>query len=161
MRLNLQTDLALRMLIYLSVKQGAPATIQEITQKMGLSQTHMMRVAAKLASHGLVASNRGRNGGISLSRDASEITVEEVVRAIEPDFALVQCFDDSRERCVIEPACLLNGVLQSALDAFFTELRSVTLAQLTVPNRYRLRQALRLAEPDESPAMPYATPQTS
>ncbi|HWA83168.1 MAG TPA: Rrf2 family transcriptional regulator [Fimbriimonadaceae bacterium] len=155
MRLNLQTDLALRMLIYLSAKQGIPATIQEITQKMGLSQTHMMRVAAKLASHGLVSSNRGRRGGLLLGKDASEISVEEVVRAIEPDFALVQCFDRAREKCVIEPACLLNGALQNALDAFFAELRSVSLAQLTVPNRFPLLQALRLAEP----AMPYATPQ--
>jgi len=146
MRLNLQTDLSLRMLIYLAAKRDSSATIQEITQSMGLSQTHMMRVAAKLASRGLVASSRGRAGGLSLGKDASEITVEDVVRAIEPDFALVQCLDQSEERCVIEPGCLLKDALLDALDAFFAELRSVTIAQLTQPCRPQLLQLLRIDE---------------
>ncbi len=144
MKLNAQTDFSLRLLIYLAAKDGGPATIQEISTRLGLSQSHMMRVAAKLAAKGFIDSSRGRQGGISLSKSAADITVEGVVRAMEPDFALVQCFDTTRGRCSIEPACLLQGVLSTALSAFFNELRQVNLAQLTQPNRSQLLQVLQL-----------------
>lgn len=148
MRLNAQTDYSLRMLIYLATKGEGGATIQEISTRMGLSQTHMMRVAAKLAANGLVTSTRGRQGGISLGRVADEITVLDVVLAMEPDFALVQCFDKSKDACSIEPACLLKGVLSSALEAFFAELRGVTLLQITQSARVQLIQLMGLGEAD-------------
>lgn len=147
MRLNAQTDFSLRILMYLAAKGGEGATIQEIATKLGLSQTHLMRIAAKLAGTSLVVSTRGRAGGLALGMDPSRITVEDVVRAIEPDFALVECLAASGGDCSIEPACRLKGVLVSALDAFFAELRAVTLADLTFPNRKRLADIFWLAPP--------------
>lgn len=147
MRLNAQTDFSLRFFMYLATKESGSATIQEMASRMGLSQSHMMRVTAKLAASGLVVSSRGRSGGISLGKEATDITVEDIVRAIEPDFALVQCFDPSKEACPIEPACLLKGVLASAVGAFFAELRSVSLAQLVQPNKVQLTQIFRLDSP--------------
>lgn len=147
MRLNAQTDFSLRFFMYLATKESGSATIQEMASRMGLSQSHMMRVTAKLAASGLVVSSRGRSGGISLGKEAADITVEDIVRAIEPDFAIVQCFDQLKEACPIEPACLLKGVLASAVEAFFTELRSVSLAQLVQPNKVQLSQVFRLDGP--------------
>src|SRR5579862_2331702 len=163
MRLNGQTDFSLRLLIYLATKNGGPATIQEVSSRMGLSQTHMMRVAAKLVANGLLLSSRGRQGGISLGRDASEITVEEVVRKMEPDFALVQCMEPLGGECLIEPACLLKGVLSSALAAFFSELKGVTIAQLIQPKRAHLSQILRLDIPPDrfNPAATLSGPRHS
>lgn len=146
MRLNAQTDFSLRMMMYLASKRGASATIQEISTHLGLSQAHLMRVAAKLSSAGLVSSTRGRLGGLALARDPHLITVEEVVKSIEPDFHLVQCFDELHKSCSIEPACLLKGTLSSALKAFFAELRAVSLASLTDPNHSRLSEIFRLDE---------------
>jgi Rrf2 family nitric oxide-sensitive transcriptional repressor len=162
MRLNSQTDFSLRLLMYLAAKPGGTATIQEASRRMGLSQTHMMRVAAKLASTGFLTSNRGRSGGICLSRDAASITVEEVVRAVEPGFSLVECFEPSGT-CVFQPGCLLKGVLHSAMEAFFAELRTVTLNQLVSPNDERLHRVLGWSDParrlmvlDQEAAMPAA-----
>ena len=147
MRLNAQTDFSLRILMYLAAKQGEAATIQEVTNKLGLSQAHLMRIAAKLSATGLVTAARGRSGGLKLARSADEITVEDVVKAIEPDFALVQCFNRTDGvGCTIEPACLLKGVLYSALNAFFAELRSANLAELTESNRVDLAEIFRLTD---------------
>ncbi len=147
MRLNAQTDFSLRMMMYLATS-GEPATIREISTKLGLSRAHMMRIAAKLASKGLVNATRGRSGGLALARDADLITIEDVVTAIEPDFILVPCFQPSRTQiCSIEPACLLKGALSSALRAFLAELRAVTLAEITQPNQVSLAQIFRLNEP--------------
>lgn len=147
MRLNAQTDFSLRIMMYLSAKRGRPATIREVATKLGLSQAHLMRIAAKLASKGLVHAARGRTGGLTLGRDANQITVEDVVTAIEPEFALVQCFQPNQARnCSIEPACLLKNVFASALRAFLAELRAVSVADLTQPNQVHLTEVFRLDE---------------
>lgn len=148
MRLNAQTDYSLRIMMYLAAKDGETATIREIASKLGLSHAHMMRIAAKLAGKGLVSAMRGRSGGLTLARLPQQITVEEVITAIEPDFALTECFQtEPRNTCSIEPACLLRGALADALGAFFRELRAVSLADLTERNRLDLADIFRLDEP--------------
>ena len=146
MRLNAQTDFSLRILMYLASKEQGLATIQEVSSRMGLSQAHMMRVAAKLTSCGFVKSQRGRVGGLRLAKDAKDITVEDVIRAIEPDFSLVQCFGPSDVPCTIEPGCLLKHALSNALEAFFTELRAVTLGELTSQNHNHLIQLFQMTD---------------
>ncbi len=145
MRLNAQTDYSLRIMMYLTANGSGSATIPEVAAKLQLSKDHTMRIAAKLVAKGLVASTRGRSGGLALGREANAITVEEIVRAIEPDFALVHCFQTPpKQNCSIEPACLLKGVLSSALRAFFAELRAVSLADLTESNQVSLAEIFRL-----------------
>ncbi len=150
MKLNAQTDFSLRLLMYLAAKEGGTATIQEVSSRLGLSQSHMMRVAAKLTAKGFVASTRGRLGGISLAKEPIDITVEDVLLAMEPDFALVACFGSAKDSCTIEPGCLLKAALSSAMEAFFSELRSVSLQQLTQPNRIHLSKIFRLDAVSES-----------
>jgi len=133
--------------MYLATKEGGVATIQEVSSRLSLSQTHLMHVAAKLVSHGFLCSNRGRIGGISLAQNASDITVEDVIKAMEPDFALVQCFDPSKTVCSIEPGCTLKDVLSLAMEAFFSELRKATIAQITRPNHAELVHLFRLNDP--------------
>lgn len=145
MRLNAQTDYSLRIMMYLATKESATATIPEVASKLELSKNHTMRIVAKLAKTGLIASTRGRSGGLALGRQASQITVVDVVIAIEPDFALVHCLQaGGGPDCTIERACLLKGVLLSALKAFLAELRAVTLADLTQPNVVRLNEIFQL-----------------
>ncbi len=141
MRLNTQTDFALRTLIYLAVHAPEGATIQEISQSYGISQNHLMRVAAKLVRIGCVDSVRGRGGGLRLAKHPSEITVGQIVREFEPDMQLVPCFGEADRRCRIEPACRLKETLGAALSAFLAELDQTTLAQISTP-RPKLRSLL-------------------
>jgi Rrf2 family nitric oxide-sensitive transcriptional repressor len=55
------------------------------------------------------------------------------VRGTEEDFALVECFQDGNRNCPIIPACALPPVLERALDAFFRQLDSQSLADLVRP----------------------------
>lgn len=151
MRLNAQTDFSLRILMYLAVKDGELATIKEIASRLELSHAHLMRIVAKLAALGFVHAARGRSGGLTLARDPDFISVEEVVSAIEPDFALVQCSRGQSTRpCSIEPACVLKGVLSSASKAFLAELRAVSLGDLTRPNRAQLTEMFRFVGADSA-----------
>tara|TARA_R110002073_G_scaffold335270_1_gene526808 strand:- start:634 stop:1083 length:450 start_codon:yes stop_codon:yes gene_type:complete len=148
MRLTLHTDYALRVLISLAVAQDRRHTIEAISQRHGVSNNHLMKVTRTLTLAGFVNGVRGRNGGLELARPPEEIRVGEVVRVCEDNFALVDCFDASRNRCLLTPACGLRGPLEEALAAFIGVLDRYSLADLIArPGQQKeLRQLVFPAE---------------
>ncbi len=141
MRLTQHTDYSLRVLIYLACNPERLSTIQDISEAYGISRNHLMKVVRELASKGYVASTRGAGGGIRLGREPGDIRIGDVVRDMEPDLALVECFRPENA-CVITPACLLPRMLQQAADAFLQSLDGHTLAELLPARRVRELQAL-------------------
>ena len=139
MRLNVQTDYALRLLTYLAVMEEARATTSDIADRFGISRTHLTKVANALRHEGFVETVRGRTGGLRLAQPASEIVIGNVVRRMEADFAIAECFQAAKGSgrsagCLIFPACRLRGVLQQALEAFLATLDEVTLHDLVTLN---------------------------
>ncbi|MCC7002801.1 MAG: Rrf2 family transcriptional regulator [Gemmatimonadaceae bacterium] len=137
MRLTRHTDNALRALIYLAIhhEDESPARITDIARRMGMSEEHLSKVVARLATLGFVDTLRGRVGGVRLAKPAEAISVGAVVRATEDNLNLVECFDPSTNQCPIAPACALAPALDEALTAFFTVLDKYTLADLAVKPR--------------------------
>lgn len=134
MRLNLQTDFALRTLMHLAVNTDRRVTIAEISDTFGISRNHLMKVALALSHEGFIATERGRAGGLSLARAASDIQVGHVVRRMEGNAALVECFPGGAGGCRISPTCRLRGALAEALEAFLTSLDSWSIADLVQGN---------------------------
>ncbi|CAN0621394.1 HTH-type transcriptional regulator NsrR [Burkholderia multivorans] len=135
MRLTDYTDYSLRVMLFLAVRGEGLATIQEISDAYGISKNHLMKVVQRLGELGWVETVRGRNGGLRLFPHSTQLTVGQVVRATENDFALVGCFGagDPHRDCVILPHCGLKGVFASARDAFFAELDRHTLGEIAQP----------------------------
>jgi Rrf2 family nitric oxide-sensitive transcriptional repressor len=130
LRLTVYTDYALRMLMYLAVKEDDLATIAEIADSYNISRNHLMKVVHQLGIAGYVETVRGRGGGLRLGRPASEISLGEVVRATETDMVLVPCFDPTNLECPLRRACVLRSALAHARDAFIAVLDEYTLADL-------------------------------
>src|SRR5690554_2053385 len=128
MRLTLYTDYSLRVLMYLGLKRDGLATIAEVSESYGISRNHLMKIVHQLGLLGYVETVRGKGGGIRLARPAGAINLGEVVRRMEEDLALVQCFDPVAAKCRIESACVLRAVLGEALGAFLAVLDRYTLA---------------------------------
>lgn len=129
MRLTSFTDYGLRSLMYLAVaaERGTSCvSVQVMAEALDVSAHHLAKVAQALARHGFVESRRGRDGGLSLGRDAASIRVGAVVRALEPS-DLVPCFVDEGA-CTITRGCGLRGALGAAQEAFLAALDPVTLA---------------------------------
>lgn len=135
MRLNLQTDFALRLLTYLAAEDGERATIAEIARRFRISKNHLMKVAHQLGRHGLLKTVRGRAGGLRLAKPAASINIGDVVRQMENDFALVECMLDGESQCLITDACRLRKILRDSMQAFFDVLDRYTLQDLVVRNR--------------------------
>ena len=129
MQLTRYTDYSLRVFLYLAtVQQGA--TIAEIAQRFGISKNHLVKVAHNLGKLGYIDTQRGRAGGLRLSRAPSEINLGNVVRDVEPNFNLVECLDSEHNTCVITPACLLRPILLEAQEALLATLDRYTLADV-------------------------------
>jgi len=130
MRLTMYTDYALRVLIYLTLKyrSGEKATIQEIAESYGISRNHLMKIVNEFSQRGIIETARGRAGGAWLARPPGAISVGEVVRFAEGDFALVECHEAGKEaNCAVFQACNLKRGFRRALDAFMQELDKMTL----------------------------------
>jgi Rrf2 family nitric oxide-sensitive transcriptional repressor len=152
MRLTVYTDYALRMLMYLAVKDDGLATISEIAGSYDISRNHLMKVAHQLGVAGYVETVRGRSGGLRLAKPADAIRLGDVVRGTEPDMALVTCFKPVDAPCAIKPSCVLRRALERAGAAFLDVLDGYTLADLVKP-RAPLRGLLAI-EPVHRPRAP-------
>lgn len=143
MRLNLQTDFALRLLMHLAVNENELPTIAEVATRFGISKNHLMKVTNLLVRGGYVDAVRGRAGGLRLARPPEKIGVGEIVRATEVDLSIVECLKDGGGECLITPSCRLKGVFREATQAFLQTLDRYTLADLTRRNS-KLRDFLSL-----------------
>ena len=132
MRLTVGTDYGLRVLMYVAMQGERRSTISEIAEAYGISEAHVKKVALGLGRHGWVRTLRGRGGGLILAREPGLIRLGEVVRKLEPDFALAECLG-SGSQCRLTGICKLTEVLQDALGLFQTRLDNSTLADI-LPN---------------------------
>lgn len=137
MQLTRFSDYSLRMLMYAHAAGDRLVTIEEMAGSYRISRAHLMKVVNALTRAGYLTAVRGRAGGVTLGRPAHEIRLGDVVRATEPDFALVECFSTGSE-CVIDGCCKLPAVLRRALAAFLAELNRHTVASIALrPKDFR------------------------
>lgn len=130
MRLTRFTDNALRCLIYLAKNPDRVVTVGEVSQRMAMSEDHLLKVIRRLVDLGHVRTIRGRSGGLRLNRPATDIVIADVVRSTEDNLAIVPCFAPGDTTCPLTPNCELAGTFDSALKAFFGVLQQKTLADL-------------------------------
>lgn len=95
MRLTNYSDYALRSLIYLAIKPEPQmlANISDIANSYDISKSHLTKIIHQLGQLGYIESVRGKNGGIRLARAPKDINLGVLIKQIEPDFELVECFD--------------------------------------------------------------------
>lgn len=129
MRLTVLSDYSLRVLMYLAARPDRLSTIQEIASAYAISENHLMKVVHGLGKTGLVETMRGRGGGMRLARPADKIKVGAVLRLVEEDQTLAECFSED-DGCKITDVCRLKRVLARALQAYNDELDRWTLADL-------------------------------
>jgi len=130
MRLTRQTNYAIRMLMYCAANEGQLSRIAEIAKAYSVSELFLFKILQPLTKAGLVETVRGRNGGIRLGREASDISLVDVVKVTEDNFAMAECFDNELADCPLIDSCALNSALRKALGAFFEVLASYSIDDL-------------------------------
>jgi len=127
MQLTRMTDFALRLLVYVARHPQGLCTIAEVARAYGISETHLMKVTHQLGLHGWIETVRGKGGGMRLAHSPQEIRLGAVVRSVEPNFHLVECFASGSD-CTLSGHCGLADIMEGALHSFLAHLDGFTLA---------------------------------
>ena len=130
MRLLASTDIALRVLMLLGRrKSGQNINVEQIAHQLGgLSRNHLHKIVQDLAALGILCTVRGGGGGVSLAKPLSDVRLGALVRALETDQAIVECFREGGGGCVLDSGCRLRAMLRKARECFYESLDQHTLA---------------------------------
>lgn len=129
MRINKSTGHALRIMLACAAREGQLVKVAEIADELQLTHQNVFKMVHILSQSGLIAAARGRYGGVKLARPASEISVGEIVRAIET--IVIDADGEGGIAAVhhgLTPA--VAGVLDDALLAFISVLERHSLAEI-------------------------------
>jgi Rrf2 family cysteine metabolism transcriptional repressor len=103
-----------------------PILLREIAQKQDISERYLERIMNTLVSAGIIQSTRGQNGGFSLKRPPSDITLATVIEAVEGQISPVTCVDNP-ESCPRHPICVTRDIWIELKSAMMNLLNSITL----------------------------------
>ena len=110
-----------------------PVTLAGISERQKISLSYLEQLFGKLRRHELVESVRGPGGGYHLAREASRVTVAEIVCAVEETLDSTQC--GGRENCHENQRCMTHDLWEELNATVFGFLKGVTLAQLVEKQR--------------------------
>ena len=104
----------------------------EISEATGVARPYLVRILATLSTTGIVTSKKGTGGGYTLARPAGEITLRDVMRAIDGPVAPLSCISlHWHQPCRVEDRChARNHVWRRVRDALLAALAEVTVADL-------------------------------
>jgi FeS assembly SUF system regulator len=131
---------------------GAVRTSRDLAEASGLPAATVSKLLKRLQRAGLLVSQRGLHGGYVLARPASEITLAEVVDALEGPMALGDCQGDEPGQCLLQGTCPVRGTWRAINQTMRDALTGVTLAVVARPRpgarrAARARAAGREAKP--------------
>jgi Rrf2 family protein len=140
-----KSEYGVRVMVELARRGGAePVALAEIAEHEGLPLAYLEHLVARLRRAGLVESRRGAHGGYLLAREPAQITMAEVVEALEGQIAPIECFSstpDGTIHCVREfdpeRVCTTKILWTRVRAAILDTLQETTLAELipTTPKK--------------------------
>ena len=109
---------------------GGPIMTKEIAELQHLPPTYLEQLMVQLRKAGLLSATRGAHGGYLLARPATEITLLEIIEALEGPLTLVECPGGTGGCCGTPESCALEAIWERASQALKHTFQAVTLAQL-------------------------------
>ncbi len=137
MKLSTKGRYGLRAMVDIAEYSGNDAvSIQQISERQNLSERYLEQLIRKLRTAGLLNSVRGAGGGYVLARDPSEISVGDIIRALEGDIKAVDCMGEGTdENCGNADLCAAKFIWDRINNAIEDAVDSVMLSQLVEKSR--------------------------
>lgn len=136
MKISTKGKYGLRAMIDLAqYSEQEAVSISSIAQRQKISESYLEQLVAKLKKAGLVISIRGAAGGYRLARPASDISVGDVLRALEGDVRAVICTAQTEEGCEGEELCVTKYVWQRINESIEKTVDEMMLDQLVAESR--------------------------
>lgn len=130
MKISTNSRYALRFLARVAQKNGEKVTTLAAASAEGISEKMLERIAAKLTKAGFLRSSKGINGGYTLARAAEEITVTEVLNAMETVCLPHHCIEEPEKNCTMYNGCNMLCLWQQIDEAIHSVTDNVTIAAI-------------------------------
>ena len=128
-------DYATRAMVYIaSTSDGSTPTTQEIAERQGISQVFLQKIVQRLVQAGLLRTQRGASGGVSLSQPPADINLRQIVEAMEGPITLNRCLRGPGE-CFRDAVCPVHEVCAKVQRDMLATLENSTLDQLATRGR--------------------------
>lgn len=132
-RMTKQADYGIVLLTRMAADPERLFNATELAEETQLPQPTVSKILKILAREGLLASQRGVKGGYALEREPAEVSVADVISALEGPIAITECVDESPGLCSQESFCPVRGNWHRINDAIRRALTAITLAEMTQP----------------------------
>ena len=130
MQITRQTEYAVRTLLELAAApEGETVSTRVISEKQSIPDEFLKKTIQLLAVAHLVTTHRGTGGGVRLAKPAADVTLLDIITAIEGPLALNVCLSPDYH-CPNKPNCSLSRILGKAQEALVEELQKETLADM-------------------------------
>ncbi|MDT3697007.1 MAG: Rrf2 family transcriptional regulator [Ignavibacterium sp.] len=128
LKLSKKSEYALMAAGYMAVKnQGTAITAKEIANSFNLSYELISKVLQSLSKNQIVVSYKGVKGGYVLSKSPIDISLIDLIKAVEPDYQIAECLRyESKKSCCYEEHCTIKDPLasvQQKIDKVFLETK--------------------------------------
>lgn len=134
-RMTKQADYGIVLMTRLASEPERQFSAPELAEECQLPQPTVSKILKALTRGELLESHRGVKGGYALARDPEEISVAEIITALEGPIAITECIDDAPGECCQEPICPVRGNWQRINVAIRMALEQIKLAEMTHPIR--------------------------
>ncbi|WP_294393575.1 SUF system Fe-S cluster assembly regulator [uncultured Sphingomonas sp.] len=130
MRLSNLADYAVVMLAAAVRSDGARLNATCLAETTGVPLPTAQKLVGRLSSAGLLVSSRGTGGGFRLARAPTEISLADIVEAVEGPIAMTACVEQGRHDCGLDHQCQVRPHWAAVNDAMRGALAGVSLEQL-------------------------------
>lgn len=123
MQLNVTTDYAIRVILYLTIRGGVVSS-KELSEKMGIPAKYILKITKKLSEAELTKTHIGKNGGFSVVKPAEEISLLDIITTMENTTKINRCLEEDRfcsrfatDNCPVRSFyCILQEELENQLS---------------------------------------------
>lgn len=132
MNTSRKTDYAVHALMILAKNKKQELSVKELADLENVSSSYLAKVMQKLSAAGIVSSAEGKKGGYTLSRDAEEINLAQIMKLFEAEENVFECVDEIHG-CKIKDRCKIHLVFAQAYQKMLTELEQTTINDIIEP----------------------------
>jgi Rrf2 family iron-sulfur cluster assembly transcriptional regulator len=145
MRLTTKGRFAVTALLDLAMHRSArPVTLAEISQRQQISLSYLEQLFAKLRQRSLVDSVRGPGGGYCLAKDMGQVSIAEIILAVDEPMDSTQC--SGKENCHNDKKCMTHDLWVKLNELIFDHLGGITLKQLVDEQRARQNAVVQMID---------------
>lgn len=137
------TDYAMRMLVYLAMNgNGGPVSAAVLVKTQRIPLDFAYKILQKLGRAKLVKGLRGPKGGFSLAREPRQITLLDVIEAVQGPLVIRPCILDD-DACQVRPSCPVSAELQKLQRGLRESMQNLTLAKIIRAKRGKTRSGAK------------------